>query len=432
LPNNVLFVTNLFGNFWIWAKIKIMASTTQFSLAGKSLKLDTAEDIAQHIQPLKELIAVESVDFSGNTLGIGASQALAEILATKKSLTSANLADIFTSRLLSEIPPALDALLKSLLTLPKLHTVNLSDNAFGLNTVDPLVDFLSAHTPLEHLYLNNNGLGPIAGSKVANALVTLAEKKNTSKANPLRTVVCGRNRLENGSMAAWAKAYSAHNGVTHIRMVQNGIRQEGITMLLKNGLRNVPGIQVLELEDNTFTAMGCKALADSVSGWADLKVLNLNDCYLSARGFTMFGESLRSGKSLNLEVMKLQYNNINSRGVQLLADIHRFLPALKRIELNGNKFSEDDISVENLRESLEKHRTKAGADEDDEEYGLDELDELESEDEDEDEEDEAAEEEDDEHDEVLKRADEAEAENVAEEKSKDVDKLADLLGKTAI
>jgi Ran GTPase-activating protein 1 len=402
-----------------------MASATQFSLAGKSLKLDTAEDIAPHIQPLKELTTVESVDFSGNTLGVGASQALAETLAAKKSLTSANLADIFTSRLLSEIPPALDALLKALLTLPKLHTVDLSDNAFGLNTVEPLVNFLSAHAPLEHLYLNNNGLGPIAGSKVANALVTLAAKKGASKADPLRTIVCGRNRLENGSMAAWAKAYSVHNGVTHIRMVQNGIRQEGITILLKSGLRNVPGIQVLELEDNTFTAMGCKALADIVSRWADLKVLNLNDCYLSPRGFIMLSESLRSGKSSNLEVMKLQYNNINSKGVQFLADIHQFLPALRRIELNGNKFNEDDISVEKLRESLEQLRTKAGADEDDEEYGLDELDELESEDEDEDEEEE-------EREEVLKRADEAEAENVPEEESKDVDKLAELLGKTGI
>jgi Ran GTPase-activating protein 1 len=407
-----------------------MAPPAEFSLAGKSLKLDTAEDIAPHIQPLQLLESVQSVDLSGNTLGVGASEALAKVLSTKKSLTSANLADIFTSRLLSEIPPALDVLLKALLTLPNLHTVDLSDNAFGLNTCDPLVVFLSAHTPLEHLYLNNNGLGPIAGSKIANALTTLAEKKREAGAKPLRTVVCGRNRLENGSMASWAKAYSLHTGVTHIRMVQNGIRQEGITALLKNGLRNVPGIQVLELEDNTFTAMGCKALSDIVSGWTDLKVLNLNDCYLGARGFTMFGESLRGGKNKSLEIMKLQYNNINSKGVQLLADIHQFLPALRKLELNGNKFSEDEVSVERLREIFEERKDTAGADEDDEEWGLDELDELESEDEDEDEEE--AEEEEEEHEEVLKRADEAETENVSQKESKDVDKLADMLGKTGI
>jgi Ran GTPase-activating protein 1 len=409
-----------------------MATSKGFSLAGKSLKLDTAEDIAPHIKPLEALESVESVDFQGNTLGVGASEALAKVLATKKSLTNVNLADIFTSRLLSEIPPAIDALLKALLTLPNLHTVDLSDNAFGLNTCDPLVAFLTAHTPLEHLYLNNNGLGPIAGSKIADALATLAHKKQESKAKPLRTVVCGRNRLENGSMASWAKAYSLHTGVTHIRMVQNGIRQEGITILLKNGLKNVSGIQVLELEDNTFTAMGSKALADIVSGWGDLKILNLNDCYLSARGFIIVGESLRSGGNKALEVMKLQYNNINSNGIQLLADIHQFLPALRKIELNGNKFGEDDISVEKLRENFEERKSKAGVDEDDEEWGLDELDELESDEEDEDEDEGAVEDEEEEHEEVLKRADEAEAENVPQEESKDVDKLADLLGKTAI
>jgi Ran GTPase-activating protein 1 len=70
----------------------------------------------------------------------------------------ANFADIFTGRLLSEIPDALTHLLTSLLALPELHTVNLSDNAFGLNTVAPLQPFLSQHVPLQHLILNNNGL----------------------------------------------------------------------------------------------------------------------------------------------------------------------------------------------------------------------------------------------------------------------------------
>jgi len=57
-----------------------------FSLEGKGLKLTTAEDIEPHIQPLKDFPDVEEVRFLGNTLGVGACEALAEVLTTKKKL----------------------------------------------------------------------------------------------------------------------------------------------------------------------------------------------------------------------------------------------------------------------------------------------------------------------------------------------------------
>lgn len=63
-----------------------MANPKLFSLEGKGLKLTTAEDIEPHIQPLKDNADVEEVVFVGNTLGIGASEALAKVLETKKNL----------------------------------------------------------------------------------------------------------------------------------------------------------------------------------------------------------------------------------------------------------------------------------------------------------------------------------------------------------
>lgn len=63
-----------------------MSDSKIFSLEGKSLKLDTAEDIEPHIKALKENNDVEEVRFLGNTIGIGASEALAKVLETKKKL----------------------------------------------------------------------------------------------------------------------------------------------------------------------------------------------------------------------------------------------------------------------------------------------------------------------------------------------------------
>jgi Ran GTPase-activating protein 1 len=63
-----------------------MSSSKIFSLEGKGLKLTTAEDIEPHIKALIDNEHVEEVRFLGNTLGVEASEALAKVLETKKSL----------------------------------------------------------------------------------------------------------------------------------------------------------------------------------------------------------------------------------------------------------------------------------------------------------------------------------------------------------
>ena len=430
-----------------------MESPTTFTLSGRSLRLDTAEDIEPHLKPLIASDNVTEIHLGGNTLGAPACETLASVLRTKTTLQTAKFDDIFTSRLLSEIPPALSTLLTALLELPNLHTVDLADNAFGLNTVAPLVDFLSKHVPLKHLILNNNGLGPDAGTLIANALTALAERKaevrKAGKEVPdLETVICGRNRLENGSMEAWAKAYQAHKNVKTVKMVQNGIRQDGISKLIKEGFKNCEELEVLDLQDNTFTIKGATALSEVVHGWTQLKELGIGDSLLGSRGAVALGTALGKGKNTKLEVLRLQYNEIDAKGVQglLTAAKKGSLDKLRRVELNGNKFAEDDQEVEGLRTLLDERKEEAGADVRDEEWGLDELSDLEEdesdddEDEDEDEaegsedEDEKAEEEEMEgrREIVLKDADEEEERKVSQKKDEDVDALAETLEKTGI
>ncbi|KAH3960923.1 hypothetical protein HBI56_211590 [Parastagonospora nodorum] len=425
-----------------------MSGSKIFSIEGKGLKLTTAEDIEPHIQDLKAHDQVEEVRFLGNTLGVEASEALAKVLETKKSLKVANLADIFTSRLLSEIPPALSHLVTALLSLPELHTVDLSDNAFGLNTVAPLVDFLSQHTPLRYLYLNNNGLGPAAGVLVADALTALAAKKEAARKEgkqvpDLELVICGRNRLETGSMQAWAKAYAANSGVKTIKMTQNGIRQEGITHLLTHGLSHLSKLETLDLQDNTFTAMGANALGSVVGKWTEMRELGVGDCLLGGRGGVALASALAKGQNKKLEVLRLQFNDINAKGLAgITSAASSSLPALRRVELNGNKFGEDDSSIDKLREVLDARKEESGEHEDDEEYwGLDELDELDDDEEDEESDAEAkhGEDSDEEGVEVEEKTARqivdnklAEESNVAQQKDKKVDDLANALAKAEI
>jgi Ran GTPase-activating protein 1 len=331
----------------------------------------------------------------------------------------------------------LSSLLTALLALPNLHTVNLNDNAFGLNTQAPLVAFLSSHVPLRHLILNNNGLGPHAGILIADALTKLHTKKIEARKNGrevpnLETVICGRNRLENGSMTAWAKTYSLHTGLREVKMVQNGIRQEGISHLLTDGLRHATGLRILDLQDNTFTLMGAKALATVAPGWTEIEELGIGDSLLSAKGGVLVADALAKGRNKKLQTLRLQYNDITTKGLEgFAAAVKESLPALRKIELNGNKFAETDKSLAILREILEERKERLAGDlvmEDD--WGFDSLSDLEDESEVEEEEEEEEGEE--LRERLLEEAEEAQEEPVAQKQDKDVDKLADELKSATI
>lgn len=413
-----------------------------FSLAGRGLKLDSKGDLEQHIGPLTSSTSIKHIDLSGNTFGVGACEALAPILA-KLDLESADLHDIFTSRSLAEIPPALTHLLTALLNCSKLYQIDLSDNAFGLNTKDPLVDFLSKHIPLQHLILNNNGMGPIAGTAIAEALSILAMKKEDLRKTGadvpyLESVVCGRNRLENGSMPAWSKAYEAHKkGMKSVKMTQNGIRPEGMSALIRSGLSHCSGLEVLDMQDNTFTIVGANALMTAIKGWPSLKELGVGDSLLGARGSIKVFEALAQGNNKLLEILRLQYNEINPAGLKaLLQAVKDGLPALRRVELNGNKFDEDDPNVEDLASLLSERKDEHGQSNDpDDHWGLDELDELEGEDSDEEAEDEVEEEEEEQEkirQKQVKMDDQAENSQVSQKQDDEVDVLADALARTKV
>lgn len=301
-----------------------------------------------------------------------------------------------------------------------------------------MIAFLSSHVPLQHLYLNNNGLGPHAGINIANALSTLYKEKEAARkagqdVPDLETVICGRNRLENGSMMAWAKAFRLHTKVKEVKMVQNGIRQEGISLLLSEGLSHAINLETLDLQDNTFTVMGARALAKVVPLWAEILELGIGDSLLSAKGGVLLAEALSKGENKKLEILRLQYNDITAPAIKHLSTAAQdALPALRRIELNGNKFSEDDESILALQELLETRKEKyAGDIVDEDAWGVDSLSDLEELDSDEEEEEEEITTEE-RAEKLIQDAEEAQEEPTVQLKDQEVDDLAGKLQKTSI
>lgn len=247
-------------------------------------------------------------------------------------------------------------MLDALANHTSLIEIDLSDNAFGGRLADTLVNFVSNNTSFQIFKLNNNGMGPAGGTIVAQALSANADKcKAEGKDSSLRVVICGRNRLENGSAKAWAEAYSKHGGLREVRMFQNGIRMEGIAALAE-GLAKNPKLEVLDLQDNTATRTGTRSIVKVLESWPGLKVLNLSDCLISSAGGIALATALASGTNKKLERLQLQYGEFDKRTVEILSTaITQHLDELTTLELNGNRFAEDDECVEKLKEALAIH-----------------------------------------------------------------------------
>lgn len=401
---------------------------TTYSVAGKQIKFNTAEDIEPYLKELSELKNVQKVDFSGNTIGIEASKALSEALLGRDTIIEIDFSDLYTGRLNTEIPQSLKYLLPALLKLPQLKVVNLSDNAFGLQTIDPIDDYIAKAVSIEHLILSNNGMGPFAGSRIGGSLFKLAKAKEAKKLPSLKTFVCGRNRLENGSVNHLAVGLRNHKDLEVVRLYQNGIRPAGISKLIEKGLSQNKKLKVLDLQDNTITTKGAIKLAESISNWPELVELNLNDSLLKNKGSLEVVKAISKGdKKEYLTTLKLQYNELEVDSLEVLAEaIGSHLPNLKYLELNGNRFEEDSEHITKINDIFEE-RGHGELDE------LDELEELDSEEEeDEDDEDEEDEEDALEEDLDLEQLEEDLSGVSVEDKDKSVDEIAAELSKTHI
>ena len=268
----------------------------------------------------------------------------------------ADFADIFTGRLITEIPTALSAICDSLIDKEHLVEVNLSDNAFGGRSVDPIVPFLSKNPSFQIFRLNNNGLGPEGGTVIANALRDNAAARNAipaEKRSSLHTVVCGRNRLEDGSASAWAEAFAAHGTLVEVRLPQNGIRMAG-SVALAEGLAKNAALELLDLQDNTLSQPGDHAFADALPSWPNLRTLNFSDCVLSEGGeIPQVIKVLAEGSNPLLRTLQLQNDNLENGTVTVLAGaIGTHLKAVTRIEFQENDAEEDDEGIETLRDNL--------------------------------------------------------------------------------
>ena len=100
---------------------------------------------------------------------------------------------------------------------------------------------------------------------------------------PLEVFVAGRNRLEDPGAKALAKAIVHMKCLKEFAIAQNGIRKHGIKAL-SIGVAGCSSLQILNLNDNTFTSFGAIPMARALSNLPDLEVIEFGDCLIRNRG----------------------------------------------------------------------------------------------------------------------------------------------------
>ncbi|OJA16697.1 hypothetical protein AZE42_07704 [Rhizopogon vesiculosus] len=352
-------------------------SKTILDIRGKQLKLETAAEVAPfitHVDPTK----LTAIHLGGNSIGVEAAKEFGRFLETADVLKLADFADIFTGRTIEEIPAAIKALLDPLSHKTALQEINLNDNAFGERVVPFLTPFLETNHSIRVLRLNNNGLGPAGGKKIAEAVYKSAPTDG-SRSN-LQVVICGRNRLEDPGATAWAKAFEAHKTLVEVQMPQNGIRMDGAEELAR-GLAACPELQIVNFQDNAFIDVemddegrkAVRAWADAFkTSWPKLRYLDLSDCMLSNGEGEVppILEAFNDPNTKNLQhlqELRLQNNNLDAKSYEVLAQAVPKLTALRRLDLQDNDDVEDNEHLDDIAEHLKVHGGKLILTEEDEE-----------------------------------------------------------------
>ncbi len=273
-----------------------------------------------------------------------------------------DLSDIFTGRLIEEVPLALTHLVQSLTDKSELHTVDLSHNAFGPAGTRAFVQLIMHNHSIRTLKVINNGLGIGGGTIIAQSLLeALSQKNNDNNDNNtdnnntdnnnnnnnnnseqsqprIETFEAGRNRLENSGATELARAFEQMRTLTSLHLPQNGIRPEGITALARAISVNCDQFIDLNLSDNTIKQEGAQSIATAIAQMPQLRHLNLGDCLLGTEGAILVANALREGHEM-LETVDLVFNEMGDDAAMALIEALEGKKQLKRVELNGNEFS---------------------------------------------------------------------------------------------
>ena len=329
------------------------------------LKWDDPSDLTEMISEItKNKSEITILELTHCSIGTECAKKLSEAITLCEKLTSVNYRDLFVSRLKEDLPISLKYLMEAI-SSKKISFLDLSDNAFGPTAIPSFEFFLRSCTNLEHLELENNGLGPEGAEMVCNALLQNEKIK-------LKKLKINRNRLEEKGGLALSRVIEKMKSFEHLEFYQNGISTLGMQKLFL-ALKDNKNLQILKINDN-FTKTALKDLIEILPGLNNLNIIDISDSITESKLGNKLGVELFKALSSieNIEEIYCNYNEIIDKNSE--KEIFEFLKnckKLKIVQLKGNEINknlfksyEKDINIEKLEcyseneEELEEEEEK--------------------------------------------------------------------------
>ena len=291
---------------------------------------------------------VTKVDFSGNTIGIEASEALSKALAKHKdTIVEVDFSDLYTGRLNTEIPSPCCICCLLCCNVPTWRLSTWATTPLACRQlIRSKITFAKA-VSVEHLILSNKRHGSFCWCSIGKCLAKLAQAKLSKESHRWKRSSVAETDWRMDLSTTWRSVWETTPICRPSDCTQNGIRPAGIAKLISQGLSKNTQLQVLDLQDNTITTAAAVVLADALGKWEKLVELNLNDCLLKPR-IIGFGWTFPRGKCQGTLFPHWSCNNneLEADALAKLASVvpHK-LPNLKLLELNGNRFEEDSTTL---------------------------------------------------------------------------------------
>uniref|UniRef100_A0A3Q4M936 Ran GTPase activating protein 1 n=1 Tax=Neolamprologus brichardi TaxID=32507 RepID=A0A3Q4M936_NEOBR len=336
----------------------------ELSYKGQGRKLDDAQSVEEMVKEIQDFEGLQALRLEGNTVGVEAAQAIAKALETKSALMRCYWSDMFTGRLRSEIPPALNSLGDALMLAgARLTVLDLSDNAFGPDGVKGIENLLKSSTcyTLQELRLNNCGMG-VGGGKILAASLIYNHKKSSAAGSPL-------------SLKVFLCLHKIHL-YSACKIGQNDLNI--ILSVSSQALKHLRSIQVINFGDCLVRPEGAKAIAVSVSeGLPILKELNLSYGEITEDAALVVAQAVKDKDQL--EKLDLNGNCIGEDGCRALKVA---MEAMNMSELLGS-LSDDEGEPEDDDDDEEDDDDDEEEDDDEDDVDEEEVEEEEEEEEEE-------------------------------------------------
>ncbi|KDO26104.1 hypothetical protein SPRG_08465 [Saprolegnia parasitica CBS 223.65] len=308
-------------------------------LAGKREFVDAARATAL-LAPFEASSSFYRISLRDKSYSLDAAKVLATFLKTiPDGLRVADLADMIAGRPEDEALEVLETVCQALHG-HQLVEIDLSDNALGEKGIRRCFGVLERQLHLERLYLCNNGLSAESAQVVADVL--LFRGKDTP--STLKTFHFYNNMSGDGGAKALATLLPACQHLEDLRFSTTRAQREGCRVFAA-ALGSLRTLKRVDLSDNTFGAEGAIVLAKGLGLQSHLEVLNLRDASIGDDGLIAISEALIANMVSGIRVLDVSGNDLTEASMAALARLVQALPQLEELRIEENEITSSGAQV---------------------------------------------------------------------------------------